>query len=314
MGSVTFGVSLGSFGAGLVPGPTLTKWAEETERLGFDTLWFRDHVLWHSPVLDPFTMLGAFAARTSRIRLGPGVLLVPLRSPVIVAKALASLDHLSSGRAILGVGVGGEFPKEFEACGIPLSERGRRADEAIEAMKALWTGATTYKGTFYGFEGAVMEPSPIQKPHPPIWVGGRSDAALVRAGRLGDGWLAYLVTPEGFRRRLDTALGQWEKRGKSGDDFGSGLFLYFRIAPSYEEAKGEAARYLATEYHQLFEHLVDRYCALGPASHCIGTIDRFVGAGVRHVTLIPACPPAMVIEQLEQFAAEISPRVRADRD
>src|SRR5947208_3189724 len=112
-GRPSFGVSLGSFGAGLVSGATLLEWAELAERLGYETLWFRDHVVWHSPVLDPFTALGAIAGRTSRIRLGTGVLLLPLREPALVAKAVATLDVLSSGRAVLGVGVGGEFPKEF---------------------------------------------------------------------------------------------------------------------------------------------------------------------------------------------------------
>ena len=115
MSQVTFGTTLGGFGAGLVSGPTLCNWAEEIEQLGFDILFYRDHVLWHSPVLDPFTMLGAFAARTTTIKLGTGVLLLPLRNPTLVAKMIGTLDWLSNGRAILGVGVGGEFQKEYEA-------------------------------------------------------------------------------------------------------------------------------------------------------------------------------------------------------
>lgn len=120
MQRMSFGTTLGSFGAGLVSGPTLGQWAEDIERLGFDTLLFRDHVLWHSPVLDPFTALAAFAARTNRVRLGTGVLLLPLRHPTLVAKAIASLDFLSNGLAILGVGVGGEFRQEYDACGAQI--------------------------------------------------------------------------------------------------------------------------------------------------------------------------------------------------
>lgn len=292
-----------------MPGADLIAWAEEIERLGFEILWYRDHVLWHSPVLDPFTILGAFAVRTSRIRLGPGVLLVPLRPPAVVAKAVASLDYLSSGRAVLGVGIGGEFPKEFDACGVPITERGRRMDEAIEVMKVLWTGApATYKGAFYQVETAVMEPPPIQRPHPPIWVGGRSDAAVARAGKLGDGWLAHFVTPEGFSKRLEKAVEYWRRRGRSVESFRTGLVLYLRIAPTYEEARREATSYLEREYRQSFEHLVDKYCALGPVSECIATIDQYVQAGARHVTVIPACQPSMMMDQLRQVAAEIVPR------
>ena len=142
MSQVTFGTTLGGFGAGLVSGPTLCDWAEEIEQLGFDILFYRDHVLWHSPVLDPFTMLGAFAARTTTIKLGTGVLLLPLRNPTLVAKMIGTLDWLSNGRAILGVGVGGEFQKEYEACGISLRERGRRAIEGLQVIKALWTDSS----------------------------------------------------------------------------------------------------------------------------------------------------------------------------
>ena len=97
---VTFGTTLGGFGSGLASGETLCQWAEEIESLGYDVLFYRDHVLWHSPVLDPFTMLGAFAARTKTIRLGTGVLLLPLRNPTLVAKMASTLDWLSNGRAI----------------------------------------------------------------------------------------------------------------------------------------------------------------------------------------------------------------------
>jgi probable F420-dependent oxidoreductase len=289
----------------------LIEWAQEIERLGFETLWVRDHLLWHSPVLDPFTVLGAIAARTSRIRLGPGVLLLPLRSPALVAKAVATLDFISGGRAVLGVGIGGEFPKEYEACGVPVRERGRRADEAIEAIRVLWSQRpATYRGKFYQFENVVMEPRPLQAPHPPIWVGGRSDAALQRAGRLGDGWLAYFVTPEQFRMSLEAALEHWLKRAYGERAFGTGLVTYIRIALTYEEAKREAVRYLSIEYRQPFEHLVDKYCALGPVPDCVATLSRFVDAGVRHLVLIPACPPSMAMDQLRQIAAEIIPHFR----
>ena len=307
MTRLSFGVSLGSFGAGLVPGATLLEWAEEIERLGFDSLWFRDHLLWHSPVLDPFTALGAIAARTSRLRLGPGVLLLPLRSPAVVAKAVATLDFLSGGRAMLGVGVGGEFPKEYEVAAVPIGERGRRANEALEAIRALWADPPAcYRGEFYRFEDVVMEPRPLQKPQPPIWVGGRSAGALVRAGRLGDGWLAYFVTPDGFRRRLERAL---VHRPAGRPAFGAGLIMYFRLAASRAEAERAAVQYLDSEYHQSFAQLVPRYCALGPAAECIATIEEFAEAGVREVVLIPAGPPAVFMDQLRRAAADVLPHV-----
>ena len=154
MKRVTFGTTLGGFGSGLASGETLCQWAEDIESLGYDVLFYRDHVLWHSPVLDPFTMLGAFAARTKTIRLGTGVLLLPLRNPTLVAKMASTLDWLSNGRAILGVGVGGEFEKEYEACGISLKERGARATEGLRVIKTLWAGSPArFEGKHFNVDG-----------------------------------------------------------------------------------------------------------------------------------------------------------------
>jgi len=311
MDHVTFGTTLGGFGAGLVSGPVLCDWAEQIEHMGFDVLFYRDHVLWHSPVFDPFTALGAFAARTTRIQIGTGVLLLPLRNPTLVAKAITTLDHFSNGRALLGIGLGGEFQPEYDACGIPLKARGRRANEALQAIKALWTTApASFDGEFFQLDGAVMQPRPIQQPHPPIWVGGRSDAALARAGKYGDGWFAYFVTPERFRSSFDKAQEHWQQRDSAKTTFTGGTVLYFCVASSYEKAKQEAMHYLATEYNQSFDHLVDKYCALGTVSECIATIERYVEAGVEHVNLIPICSPAAVIDQLQQLSSAIFPHFR----
>ena len=279
--------------------------------MGFDVLLYRDHVLWHSPVLDPFTALGAFAARTTRIKIGTGVLLLPLRNPTLVAKAVSTLDHFSHGRAILGVGLGGEFQPEYEACGIPLQQRGRRANEALQAITALWTTSpTTFNGQFYQLHGAVMQPRPLQQPHPPIWVGGRSEAALARAGKYGDGWFAYFVTPERFRTSFEKALEYWQQRDSAKTSFTGGSVLYFCLAPSYEAAKREAIHYLSTEYHQSFDQLVDKYCILGTVSECVATLERYIEAGVEHLNLIPICPPPAVIDQLGQLSEAVFARFR----
>jgi probable F420-dependent oxidoreductase len=312
MSRVSFGVSVGSFAAGLVSGPTLLDWAGQAERLGYETFWYRDHVLWHSPVLDPFTTLGAVAARTSRIRLAPGVLLLPLRPPALVAKAVSTLDVLSSGRAMLGVGVGGEFPKEFEVVGVSPAERGRRADEALEAIRRLWTTSpASFKGEFYRFDDAVMEPRPVQRPHPPIWVGGRSDAALRRAARFGDAWLAYFVSPRRFRESLDKIAVERDREQRNPP--GAGLILYVCLAASREQASAAAAHYLANEYHQPFDALVDRFCALGTPADCAATIQSFVDAGVEHFAVIPTVPPDRVPEQIARVAEEIVPSFAGKR-
>ena len=117
----------------------------------------------------------------TRLQLGTAVYLLPLRHPTPVAKQVSTLDHLTEGRFIFGVGVGGEFPKEYEACGVPIGERGARLSESLAVLRALWSGRpASYKGRFFQFEEVAMQPPPRQAGGPPIWCGGRSDAALRR--------------------------------------------------------------------------------------------------------------------------------------
>ena len=168
---------------------------ELVEGCGFDSLWVGDHISFPVAILDPLLQLAQAAVISRRLVLGTAVYLLPLRHPAPVAKQVATLDHLTEGRLIFGVGVGGEFPKEYEVCGIPLKERGARLSEAIPIMRKLWSGepASHNGGCYPAFDGVAMQPPPRQPGGPPIWFGGRSEGALRRTGRLGDGWLAYVV-------------------------------------------------------------------------------------------------------------------------
>jgi probable F420-dependent oxidoreductase len=177
--------------------------AQRCEALGLDSLWTGDHVSFHNPLYESLTLLAAYAGITRRIRLGSGVYLLALRQPTVVAKITSTLDALCGGRLIFGVGVGGENPKEFEACGVPHQERGARVSEGIDVVRTLWRDTpASFQGRFTRFENVSIDPKPVQKPGPPIWIGGRSDAALARAGRQGDGWISYVVQPERYAQSL----------------------------------------------------------------------------------------------------------------
>lgn len=166
------------------------------EALGFDSVWTSEHILFYGPTLDATVTLGACAALTERVKLGTAILLMPLRSATVVAKAISTADILSGDRVIRGIGVGGEFPQEFEATGVPVNERGTRTDEAIRVVKQLWTeDDTSFHGRWTNFDGVTMQPKPPQPGGPPIVVAGRSAAAQRRAARLGDGYMPYLFTP-----------------------------------------------------------------------------------------------------------------------
>ncbi|UCE84844.1 MAG: TIGR03619 family F420-dependent LLM class oxidoreductase, partial [Deltaproteobacteria bacterium] len=197
-----FGVSTGS----LHPGFFLEV-AREAERLGYESFWMPEHLVFpidmagsphpgeaqppvppSTPVFDAFAYLCFVAGRTTRIRLGTNVYLLGLRHPFTAARAVQTLDIVSGGRAEVGIGAGW-LRSEWTAAGLDPRTRGRRLDEAIEVCKRLWTEETIeHRGEFFSFDPVMFEPKPIQKPWPPLHIGGESEAALRRAARLGDGW------------------------------------------------------------------------------------------------------------------------------
>jgi probable F420-dependent oxidoreductase len=170
--------------------------AIDAEKLGYDSVWVSDHVVvphanvvnFGETIFDPLVTLSVIAGATLRVTLGTTVLIVPYRNPVVTAKMISSLDALSGGRVVLGVGAGW-VAAESAALGVPFAERGAMTDEYLDAMRELWTsGAPSFAGKYTRFSGLVFEPKPVQKPHPPIWVGGHSPAALRRAVRFGEAW------------------------------------------------------------------------------------------------------------------------------
>jgi probable F420-dependent oxidoreductase len=287
--------------------------ATRAEALGFDSVWIGDHVAFHNPTLDSLGVLGYVAALTRRIRIGPCVYLLALRHPTIVAKQVASLDVLSGGRVVFGVGVGGEFPKEFEATGVPHRERGARVDEGLAVCRTLWgPSPASFEGRFTRFAGVVLEPKPVQPGGPPIWVGGRSDAALRRAARLGDGWVSYLVTPERFRTSLARIEAFASEAGRlldPGVSFEPAHLLFTVVDEDSEAARATSARHLTRQYNQPFDELARKYCLLGPPDACLARLAEFAAAGVRTFVIHFTVPAARMLEQLERFGTEVLPRV-----
>ena len=177
------------------------------EQLGFESVWVMDHLfnngyigerLDDKPYYHPLATLSHISATTERILLGTSVLVLPYHNPVELAKYTATLDHMSEGRVVLGVGVGA-MTEEFEALGIPMSQRGSLTNESINIMKELWThSSSSYSSGRWNFSEIKFAPKPIQTPHIPLWIGGSSPGALNRVVYLGDGWHPSGVTPEEF--------------------------------------------------------------------------------------------------------------------
>jgi probable F420-dependent oxidoreductase len=181
--------------------------AVRAEQLGYDSVWVSDHVVvphanvvnFGQAVFDPLVTLAVAAGATSRVGLGTTVLIVPYRNPVVTAKMVATLDALSGGRVVLGVGAGW-VAAESAMLGVPFAERGAMTDEYLSAMRELWTAAEpSFAGKYTRFDGLVFSPRPVQQPHPPIWVGGHSRAALRRTAQLGDAWHPINRAPEELR-------------------------------------------------------------------------------------------------------------------
>lgn len=186
--------------------------ARAAEQAGFESLWGGEHLVLSDPAvrfppdrvfLDLIATISFAAAHTRKLRFGTGIILLPQRNPLVLAKELASVDVLSGGRLILGLGIG-SIEQEFQALGIPYERRGPRAEEALAAMKAVWTmEKPQYRGQIFSFSGIRAEPRPVQKPHPEIVWGGRSPYAFSRAARLGSGWYGYDVSLEETAQMID---------------------------------------------------------------------------------------------------------------
>ena len=302
--ALTFGMDPAHDAAGDVLGA-----AELAEALGFDLVWVGDHLLWYVPSPDPAVVLGALAARTSRVRLATGVYLAALRGAVAVAKMAATLDHLSGGRFVLGVGIGGENPAEFAAAGVPLSQRSGRLDETIEACRLLWRGGgpVSYAGRYITLADVRFDLPPLTPGGPPVWVGGRAPRSLARAGRLGDGWLAFVVTPERFAEGWATVRQHAVAAGRDPDALTPALQLWCNLADSDEEARAALAPMMEAMYRTPYERFA-RYTICGTPETWRARIAEFAAAGVRHFNL--AFAGGDVRAQLARFAAEVVPLLR----
>lgn len=212
------------------------------EALGFDSLWLSDNNLGHAGSLEPLTMLGYLAAVTERLRLGVSVLIVPSKVPVQLAQMLATVDQLSGGRVIAGLGLG--HPDHLAAYGVRRAGRAARFDEAVELMQAVWRpGPTAFAGATWQIDGVDVQPGPVQRPGVPLWFGGGSDGAIDRAARLGDGWtnagMSTFADAGLLADRVRTAL---DRHGRDPSAFTIGKRVYLAIDDDEDRARERVAR------------------------------------------------------------------------
>jgi len=302
------------------------------EALGFDSVWMEEH---HSVANhywpSPLTVLAGFATRTSRVTLGTDIAVGAFHHPVRLAEDVAMLDVMSGGRVTLGVAIGYK-PDEFALYGVPLEKRGARFEEQVAIMKGLWTGErVSFKGAYYTVEGR-LEPAPVQKPHPPLWIGGWGDITLRRAATLADNWIPG---PTADLRRLLQGKKQFlENRAAAGRTQAITEWPLTRdviIADTDQEARALAEAHIMVAYRReyaggwrhpfidasiatdLDKLMEDRFIIGGP-DQCIAKIRRFVEAyGMTHLicrTFFPGMPHAHIMRELELLAKEVMPAFR----
>lgn len=288
---------------GTLPDPSFFRAvAEGAEEAGYDSLWAGDHVSFHNPILDVTVALSCFAACTERIAIGAAVVLLPLRHPSLVAREFASLDYLSGGRVLLGVGVGGEGGKDFEAVGVDPRERGARADESIRALRALFAGpGASFGGRFFSFEDVTIEPHPVQAGGPPLWVGGGSEAARRRAGRLGDGWMPIWVSPERFAEGFADVRRHAEEAGRDPAAIAAAVMCPALVGDGSRE---RLAAHLAQRYSmEVKPNLVDRYCIAGSEDECAARLRDYADAGCEHLIFNIGCAAGdELLDQAQRLA------------
>lgn len=300
------GIALGSWPLGM---PTdagfYPRVARQVDRAGFDLLFTGDHLFAKGPNPEALTLLAALSTATEHVVLGTGVLLLPLRDPVLAAKQVATIDLLSQGRLLLGVGVGGEFQWEWDAMGVPIEGRGRRVDEYLELMASLWQpGPVDHPGPLRPVTGVTGSPQPWTPGGPPIWIGGRSDAALRRAAR-HQGWCAYAVST----RRLGASIEQiTEHRQGDMDGFRVSTVLFTVVGDDEAEARATAGTVLSDRYSQDFDKFLDAFAAVGTIDRVAERVAEFRAAGVDDVLLCPQVPAQAFEDQVERLSALVTPR------
>lgn len=286
------------------------SYSQIAEQLGFSSVWTWDHILLGSkrpfPFLESLSVLTALAVTTREIGLGTGVLVLPLRNPVVLAKVTSSIDQISRGRLSLGVAAGW-YEREFEACGVPFARRGEIFVRNVDILDRFWTQERV-DGVEDGmvFKGAVMLPRPIQRPRPALLFGGYVDRVLRRVALKADGWLTYFYTPESFRLAWNKILAFAEEEGRDPGSLTNVAQLPICVADSFAEAD-ERVRGFIGDYFDVapWSQSTPESAIRGTPEQCAEQIAEHIEAGVQHIVFVPCDYDK---EQMERIAHEVLSR------
>jgi len=306
IGSIPCGIAIPqSFADPSIDASVIRQFLPRAEALGYEGLWVQEQIIGDSPILEPVTLLTYAAALTTKPHLGTSVLLTVIRNPVQLAKSLASLDQLSRGRLIVGVGIGGPHVPEA-VFGVSSERRGRRFVEGLQVMKELWTQPrATMSGEFWRFENVPMEPKPAQKPHPPLWFGARDAVGLKRAARLGDGWMgAGSSSSADFVKQGELLRGFLDEAKRDPDKFAVSKRVYIAVDDDRPRAERRLRDWFGMRYKNA--DMASRVSIWGSRAECIDKLGELVRAGAQHLLLNPVFDE---MEHLELLASDVIPKL-----
>lgn len=297
----------------------------EIERLGFDAIWSSEHLLLWRPILDAIPLMAGISACTSTIEIGSSVLLFPPRHPLVLAKALATIDRMCGGRLVVGAGGGGDYRVELEATGT-AKNYGRRFDEMIDVMRKFWTEEyVDHDGEYFQIERAgLFEPKPVRDGHIPLLIGGRSDAAIDRAVLRGNGYQPYMV----HARRVRDSYRRIEERAEElgvelAADFRWSCSIYVAVDSDEKRARESALRDLSWRYNQDATAIVDKFVLFGSPEKVRQGLEEYLEAGVQDFSFGLTHPHSLVenampneveteaaVDHFTMFAGEILPMLQ----
>ncbi len=291
-------------------GPLLAM-AERAEAAGFDSVWIGDSIT-ARPRHEPLTLLAGVAGRTRRVRLGTGVLLPALRSPVVLAHVVGTLDRVAEGRVILGVGIAADNPairKEFAAVGVPWDRRVGRFLETLEICRALWSrDGVSFGGKHFTLEGVTVEPKPHRPGGPPIWIGGSGPTALREAARF-DAWFPTGPGVEFFAEHFPRVQAAARTAGRAPDAVAGAAYVTLALGPDRAAAERRLHSFLETYYAAPARVILARQATYaGPIEGCVEWLQRWIDAGCRHLCLRFAGGDQLV--QVDETARHLLPRLK----
>jgi probable F420-dependent oxidoreductase len=293
---VKIGFGLGTTAASAIDGETFWTIVDTCESLGWDSLWFSERA--SGATFGPLAAMAAVAGRTRRLKFGPSVLVVPGRNPVLLAKELATIDVLSNGRLVTAFGLGVEDPRERAVFAVEKSEAAARTEEAVALMRRLWTeNEVSHDGRFFHVRAVRLQPRPAQKPHPDIWFGGFSRAALRRTAELGTGWLPSFVAPEEYREKADAIRNLASSAGRVIDEEHYGALVPYVS----ERARKDAEPILAAIGVRRPDRDPSRLVVFESDGQMRARLEEFIAAGASKFVLVPIVPPPDWREELARL-------------